>query len=97
VRLKASRKKGLVSMVSARALKVAIFASLMVLLHQRGIRPHRIGTSLAFALLRGDHVNRISRTYVVTRAQIVRRRVHRLEGDEFGPGGFDGETSAHFD
>jgi hypothetical protein len=29
----------------------------------------------------------------------VRRRVHRqpIEGDEFGPGGFDGETSAHFD
>ena len=45
VRLNASRKNGFVSIVSALALKVAIFASLIVLLHQRGIRPQRIGTS----------------------------------------------------
>ena len=45
MRLNASRKNGLVSTVSTRALNVAIFTSLMVLLHQRGTRPQRMGTS----------------------------------------------------
>src|SRR5271166_5560931 len=45
VRLNASRKNGLVSTVSARALNVAIFTSFSDLPHQRGTRPHRIGTS----------------------------------------------------
>ncbi len=41
MRLKASRKNGFVSTVSALALNVAIFTSLSDLLH-RGTRPHRI-------------------------------------------------------
>ena len=45
VRLKASRKNGFVSTVSARALNVAIFTSLIALLHQRGTRPQRIDTN----------------------------------------------------
>ena len=43
-RLKASRKKGSAFTVSARALKVATLNSLSGLLHQRGTKPHRIGT-----------------------------------------------------
>jgi hypothetical protein len=42
VRLNASRKNGLVSTVSARALNVAAFNSLIGFDHHRGTKPHRI-------------------------------------------------------
>ena len=44
VRLNASRKNGFVSTVSARALNVAILASLSDLLHHRGISAQRVRT-----------------------------------------------------
>jgi hypothetical protein len=45
----------------------------------------------------GHYVNQIGRANVVPWAEIVRRCVHRepIEGDEFCPGRFDGETAAH--
>jgi hypothetical protein len=45
VRLNASRKNGFVSIVSARALKVAARSSLIGFDHHRGTKPQRIDTS----------------------------------------------------
>jgi hypothetical protein len=89
----ASRKTGLVSMVSARALKVAIRSSLSGLLHHQARVPSASG--LAGALRSRRRPDPLG-TRCSEDADCVAPHLSSAErNDQFSPCGFDCETAVH--